>query len=140
MHYRYKDTASHKIEVLQRQLAESVPATNLSAANREFADLTAKYRDLLHKQKDFSLQERRVEEFELLAGNLKRERETLADELRLAKEKLVSLESMMKTMGVSGALADEGSPQVAHQIQSLSQQVRIWTGFRRESGYVLVVT
>jgi len=42
--------ASFKIESLQKSLAESVPASHLEEANREFADLTAKYRDLMQRE------------------------------------------------------------------------------------------
>jgi centrosomal protein CEP290 len=42
--------ASFKIESLQKSLAESVPASRLEEANREFADLTAKYRDLMQRE------------------------------------------------------------------------------------------
>ena len=48
--FRYKEMASFKIESLQKSLAESVPASHLEEANREFADLTAKYRDLMQRE------------------------------------------------------------------------------------------
>ena len=38
------------MESLQKSLSESVPASSLEEANREFADLTAKYRDLLQRE------------------------------------------------------------------------------------------
>ena len=47
---RYKEMASYKMESLQKSLSESVPASSLEEANREFADLTAKYRDLLQRE------------------------------------------------------------------------------------------
>jgi centrosomal protein CEP290 len=47
---RYKEMASFKMESLQKSLAESVPASSLEQANREFADLTAKYRDVLQRE------------------------------------------------------------------------------------------
>ena len=42
--------ASFKIESLQKSLSESVPASSLEEANKEFADLTAKYRDVLQRE------------------------------------------------------------------------------------------
>ncbi len=42
--------ASFKIDHLQKALSESVPAQTLEEANRDYSDLTAKYRDLLQKE------------------------------------------------------------------------------------------
>ena len=53
---RYKDQSSFKLAALQKQVSESVPATHLEAANRQFSDLTAKYRDLLQKEQLHSVQ------------------------------------------------------------------------------------
>jgi centrosomal protein CEP290 len=47
---RYKETAGYKVAVLQRSLDESCPAAELEAVNREYNELTAKYRDLLQKE------------------------------------------------------------------------------------------
>ena len=53
---RYKDQSSFKLAALQKQVSESVPATHLEAANRQFSGLTAKYRDLLQKEQLHSVQ------------------------------------------------------------------------------------
>lgn len=42
--------SSLKIDSLQKSLAESVAASSLDEANKEFADLTAKYRDVLQRE------------------------------------------------------------------------------------------
>ena len=47
---RYKETAGYKMAVLQRNLDESCPMTELEAVNREHNELTAKYRDLLQRE------------------------------------------------------------------------------------------
>ena len=47
---RYKETTGYKVAVLQRSLDESCPAAELEAVNREYNELTAKYRDLLQKE------------------------------------------------------------------------------------------
>ena len=54
--FRYKDQSSFKLAALQKQISESVPATHLESANRQFSDLTAKYRDLLQKEQLHSVQ------------------------------------------------------------------------------------
>lgn len=47
---RYKETAGYKMAVLQRSLDESCPVTALEAVNKEYNELTAKYRDLLQRE------------------------------------------------------------------------------------------
>ena len=42
--------ATYKISVLQQALDNSVPAYELEKANRQYNDLTAKYRDLLQRE------------------------------------------------------------------------------------------
>ncbi|GCB72618.1 hypothetical protein scyTo_0002097 [Scyliorhinus torazame] len=46
---RFKDMASFKIAALQKALDESVPTSDLERANKQYNELTAKYRDLLQK-------------------------------------------------------------------------------------------
>ena len=76
----------------------------------------------------FRLQERRVEEYELNLENLRKERAMLRDELQQAREKVHSLESVVKTMGGyhhnHGTTAtDENNPAFTHQMDILSKQV-----------------
>ena len=47
---RYKETAGYKMAVLQRSLDESCPISELEMVNREYNELTAKYRDLLQRE------------------------------------------------------------------------------------------
>ena len=42
--------ASFKIASLQRALDDSVPAVDLEKANRQYTELTEKYRDMLEKE------------------------------------------------------------------------------------------
>jgi hypothetical protein len=46
-----KDMASFKIAALQKALDDSVPASELELANKQFAELTEKYRDKLESTK-----------------------------------------------------------------------------------------
>jgi centrosomal protein CEP290 len=41
---------TYKVSALQSMLEDSVPLTMLQAANKEFIELTSKYRDLLQKE------------------------------------------------------------------------------------------
>ena len=66
--------AAFKLEALQKQLSESVPAVQLESANRQFSDLTAKYRDLLQREQLHSVQEHRIEETELVIKSITNEK------------------------------------------------------------------
>ena len=45
----FQDMASFKISALQKALEESVPQADLDKVNKEYHQLTEKYRDLLEK-------------------------------------------------------------------------------------------
>jgi hypothetical protein len=47
----FEDMASFKIAALQKALDDSVPASELELANKQFAELTEKYRDKLENTK-----------------------------------------------------------------------------------------
>lgn len=42
--------STYKIGVLQQALDESVPAIELEAANKQYNELTAKYRDIIQRE------------------------------------------------------------------------------------------
>ena len=48
--FRYKEMATYKIDALQKSLAESIPSSTLDEANRQYTELTMKYRDLLQNE------------------------------------------------------------------------------------------
>lgn len=56
---RYKSMMSYKLDALQKQLSESVPVSQLEAANRQYADLTASYRDYLQREQLHSVREKK---------------------------------------------------------------------------------
>ena len=45
-----KDMAAFKISALQKSLDNSVPSNELEAANKQYTELTEKYRDLLERE------------------------------------------------------------------------------------------
>ena len=74
-----------------------------------------------------------MEEYELGVEALKKERSTLREELRKTKEKLIMMESVIKTMraGGGGGGADEGesmedTPAYKHRMETLAKQVRAY--------------
>ena len=96
---RYKELYCFKVDSLQSAIEESVPLSSLENANRQYNEITAKYRDLLQKQQTQSLHARNVEELELQLQSYKQEKQTYKKELKLSKEKIISLESIVSSMG-----------------------------------------
>ena len=54
------------------------------------------FRNLLQREQSFSSHGRQLEEMELVVGGLREEKSVLTHELKVAKEKLVSCESLMQ--------------------------------------------
>ena len=70
-----------------------------------------------------------MEEYELGVEALKKERSTLREELRKTKEKLIMMESVIKTMRAGGGGGDnegesmEDTPAYKHRMETLAKQV-----------------
>jgi len=50
MKFILQEMSTYKLSALQTMLQDSVPLTVLETANKEFTELTSKYRDLLQKE------------------------------------------------------------------------------------------
>ena len=128
---RYKDMAAFKIESLQQALSECVPSSSLDEANSQYADLTARYRLLLEQEQAHSVNERKIEELELVIGSLSNEKSKLTEELQSAKEKLHSSEVMVTRLhtaaSATASITGDESPVVAmihdNQLESLTKQL-----------------
>ncbi|KAK2491749.1 hypothetical protein MC885_015216, partial [Smutsia gigantea] len=83
------EMAIFKIAALQKVLDNSVPLTELELANKQYNELTAKYRDIL--QKDNMLVQR-AEHLECENGSLKEQVASIGKELEITKEKLHTIE------------------------------------------------
>ncbi len=88
--------ATFKIESLQQAMSESVPSSSLEDANRQYAELTARYRHLLEKEQSHSANERRMEEMELVVNNLRQEKSTLNEELKVLS--IIGLTTLIKSI------------------------------------------
>ena len=83
-----------------------------------------------------------MEEYELGVEALKKERSTLREELRRAKEKLVMMESVIKTVRATGGGGGEGesvedSPAYKHRMETLAKQVQPIIFTKRSILYVV---
>ena len=72
-----------------------------------------------------------MEEYELGVEVLKKERKTLREELRKTKEKLIMMESVIRTMrsseggNIDNAGSIEDSPAYKHRMEALAKQVSV---------------
>ncbi|XP_072045515.1 centrosomal protein of 290 kDa-like [Amphiura filiformis] len=110
---RHKEASQFKIAALQRALDESVPSAELEAANRQYNELAAKYRDLLQTDNQLVSRNTQIDTLESENKRLEEEAVTLKREFATEKEKLHTLEQAVEEMGkLEGALG-RGSKGVA---------------------------
>ena len=62
---RHKDMATFKIAALQKQLEDSVTATELEAVNKQYTELTEKYRDMLERSNSLVARSEETSGFEV---------------------------------------------------------------------------
>jgi centrosomal protein CEP290 len=125
---RAQEAASFKTDSLLKMLEESVPATAMEQANRQYNELTARYRDLLQQQATQCTQTRTLQELELQAGAFRQQKDTLSKELMVAKEKVVAMEALISAVGLrrSGGRGGEEEDQSSSnqlEIEGLAKKV-----------------
>ena len=117
---RYKEMYCFKIESLQKSIEDSVPVSSLENANRQYNEITAKYRDLLQKQQSQSLHVKNMEDLQLQVQTYRDEKEVYQKELTVSKEKILSLESIVSSLGRNGPKeADSEILKLSKQIATL---------------------
>ncbi|XP_037110622.1 centrosomal protein of 290 kDa isoform X2 [Syngnathus acus] len=89
---RYKETAAYRVAALQKALDDSVPASELEKANRQYTELTVKYRDVLQRDGLLVKRTTNLENLESENASLRGHVATISKELEIAKEKLHTLE------------------------------------------------
>ncbi|NXP04219.1 CE290 protein, partial [Thinocorus orbignyianus] len=89
---RFKEMASFKIAALQKALDGSVPLSELELANKQYNELTAKYRDMLQKDNLLVQRTSNMEHMERENESLKAQISLLNKELEITKEKLHTVE------------------------------------------------
>ncbi|XP_039353021.1 centrosomal protein of 290 kDa isoform X2 [Mauremys reevesii] len=89
---RFKEMASFKIAALQKGLDDSVPLSELELANKQYNELTAKYRDMLQKDNLLVQRTTDLEHMESENASLKEQINSLNKELEITKEKLHTVE------------------------------------------------
>uniref|UniRef100_A0A669F569 Centrosomal protein 290 n=1 Tax=Oreochromis niloticus TaxID=8128 RepID=A0A669F569_ORENI len=106
---RYKEMAAYKIAALQKALDDSVPSSNLEKANKQYTELTVKYRNMLQRDS-------RLPHISCCSENesLREQISAMNKELEITKEKLNTLEQRWENIPSTGeengmAKADKAS-------------------------------
>uniref|UniRef100_A0A672JBP0 Centrosomal protein 290 n=1 Tax=Salarias fasciatus TaxID=181472 RepID=A0A672JBP0_SALFA len=89
---RYKEMAAYKLAALQKALDDSVPSSDLERANRQYTELTVKYRDVLQRDSRLIQRTTNLEHLESENESLQEQIDVLKKELEITKEKLHTLE------------------------------------------------
>ncbi|XP_053361677.1 centrosomal protein of 290 kDa isoform X3 [Clarias gariepinus] len=122
---RFKEMAAFKMAALQKVLDDSVPSSELDRANKQYAELTMKYRDLLQKDNRLVQRTTTLEHLEGENASLREHIGSINKELEITKEKLHTLEQAwehMNTAGESGT--DKAAKALANsEIVSISKRI-----------------
>uniref|UniRef100_A0A8C5E5P2 Centrosomal protein of 290kDa coiled-coil region domain-containing protein n=1 Tax=Gouania willdenowi TaxID=441366 RepID=A0A8C5E5P2_GOUWI len=124
---RYKEMAAYKIAALQKVLDDSVPSSDLEKANKQYTELTVKYRDVLQRD---SLLIQRTTNLEHLESENESLREQLAGmnkELEITKEKLNTLEQVWDNISLTGESSMDKANKMAVNNETVSAARRITT-------------
>ncbi|XP_069345456.1 centrosomal protein of 290 kDa [Eulemur rufifrons] len=89
---RFKEMAIFKIAALQKVVDNSVSLSELELANKQYNELTAKYRDILQKDNMLVQRTYNLEHLECENTSLKEQIEAVNKELEITKEKLHTVE------------------------------------------------
>ncbi|XP_072769999.1 centrosomal protein of 290 kDa isoform X4 [Nerophis lumbriciformis] len=103
---RYKEMAAYKIAALQKALDDSVPSSDLEKANRQYTELTVKYRDMLQRDGLLIKRTTNLEHLESENESLRGHIAAISKELEITKEKLHTLEQAWEN--TSGNASESG--------------------------------
>ncbi|KAM9311658.1 centrosomal protein of 290 kDa [Gastrophryne carolinensis] len=123
---RYKDVVAFKIASLQKALDNSVPISELESANREYNELTAKYRDMLQKDNLLVQRSSNLEHLEYENASLQSQISSYMKELEITKEKLYTIEQAWEHIGELGGRSsmDKSTKAITNnEIVSVSKKI-----------------
>nr|XP_048691588.1 centrosomal protein of 290 kDa isoform X1 [Caretta caretta] len=125
---RFKELASFKIAALQKALDDSVPLSELELANKQYNELTAKYRDMLQNDNLLVQRTTNLEHMESENTSLKEQINSLNKELEITKEKLHTVEQAWdQTTKLGGDNAmDKATKAITNsEIVSISKKITV---------------
>ncbi|KAL7402497.1 hypothetical protein ABVT39_015766 [Epinephelus coioides] len=129
---RYKEMAAYKIAALQKALDDSVPSSDLEKANKQYTELTVKYRDMLQRDSRLIQRTTNLEHLESENESLRQQISVMNKELEITKEKLNTLEQAWDNLSATGgengmdkadkALANQEMVSAARRITTLEMK------------------
>uniref|UniRef100_UPI003AAC13AF centrosomal protein of 290 kDa n=1 Tax=Centroberyx gerrardi TaxID=166262 RepID=UPI003AAC13AF len=123
---RYKEMAAYKIAALQKALDDSVSSSDLERANKQYTELTVKYRDMLQRDNRIIQRTTTLEHLENENASLQEQISALNKELEITKEKLNTLEQAWEHINAVGGESsmDKAEKAVANsEIVSASRRI-----------------
>ncbi|GLD61613.1 centrosomal protein of 290 kDa [Lates japonicus] len=99
---RYKEMAAYKIAALQKALDDSVPSSDLEKANKQYTELTVKYRDMLQRDSRLIQRTTNLEHLESENESLREQISAMNKELEITKEKLNTLQQAWENISSTG--------------------------------------
>ncbi|XP_017573181.1 centrosomal protein of 290 kDa isoform X7 [Pygocentrus nattereri] len=123
---RFKEMAAFRMAALQKALDDSVPSSELVRANKQYNDLTNKYRDLLQKDNHLVQRNTSLEHLENENVSLREHINYINKELEITKEKLHSLEQAWEHISDSDGQSsmDKAAKALANsEIVSVSKRI-----------------
>ncbi|TWW76044.1 Centrosomal protein of 290 kDa [Takifugu flavidus] len=124
---RYKERAAYEVDVLQKALDESVSLSELERANKEYTELTVKYRDLLQRDSHLVQRSNNLEHLEAENECLREQISAMNKELEITKEKLNTLEQAWENICVTGENGKEKADKVLANNEIISVSKRLTT-------------
>ncbi|MGH0155476.1 UNVERIFIED_CONTAM: hypothetical protein FKN15_031020 [Acipenser sinensis] len=121
-----RDMAAFKIAALQKALNDSVPSADLEKANKQYNDLTTKYRDMLQKDNLLVQKTTNLEHLEGESAVLRGQIDALNKELEITKEKLHTLEQAWEQITKLGgeSAMDKATKAITNgEIVSISKKI-----------------
>ncbi|XP_072242523.1 centrosomal protein of 290 kDa isoform X1 [Leuresthes tenuis] len=99
---RFKEMAAYKMAALQKALDDSVPSSDLERANKQYTELTVRYRDILQRDSRLIQRTTHLEHLESENESLQEQISGLNKELEITKEKLITLEQVWENTSLVG--------------------------------------
>nr|XP_033809362.1 centrosomal protein of 290 kDa isoform X2 [Geotrypetes seraphini] len=123
---RCKEMASFKVAAAQKALEDSVSLSDLERANKQYNELTAKYRDMLQKDNLLVQRTSSLEHLEHENASLREQIDASNKELEITKEKLHTLEQAWEHSSKmeSSAAMDKATKAITNnEIVSISKKI-----------------
>ncbi|RVE71322.1 hypothetical protein OJAV_G00050650 [Oryzias javanicus] len=126
---RYKEMAAYKIAALQKALDDSVSLSELERANRQYTELTIKYRDVLQRDSCLIQKSTNLQHLQSENDSLQEQIRAMIKELEITKEKLNTLEQAWEKVntvvspGGETGLDKEGKATINNEMVSAARRI-----------------